>query len=70
MTDSVSGSDARRLLTTALGDGVEFRPGQLEAIEALVERRSRLLVVQATGWGKSVVYFIATKLLRERGRRS
>jgi len=25
----------------------------------------RLLVVQATGWGKSVVYFVATKLLRE-----
>jgi RecQ family ATP-dependent DNA helicase len=58
---------ARQLLTTALGDGADFRPGQLEAIEALVDGRSRLLVVQATGWGKSVVYFIATKLLREQG---
>ena len=27
----------------------------------------RLLVVQKTGWGKSFVYFIATKLLREAG---
>ena len=60
-------AQARRLLTTALGFGADFRPGQLEAIEALVDRDSRLLVVQATGWGKSVVYFIATKLLRESG---
>ena len=27
-----------------------------------------MLVVQRTGWGKSVVYFIATRLLREQGR--
>ncbi|WP_328585856.1 hypothetical protein [Pseudomonas cannabina] len=26
-----------------------------------------MLVVQKTGWGKSFVYFIATKLLREQG---
>ena len=37
------------------------------AIEALVEHRARLLVVQATGWGKSVVYFIAARQLREQG---
>ncbi|MEW6307873.1 MAG: RecQ family ATP-dependent DNA helicase [Bacillota bacterium] len=30
--------------------------------------RRRLPVVQRTGWGKSLVYFIATKLLRELGR--
>ena len=29
--------------------------------------RDRLLVVQRTGWEKSFVYFIATKLLRESG---
>lgn len=58
---------AHQLLVDALGPGAEFRPGQLEAIEALVERRERLLVVQATGWGKSVVYFIATRLLRGSG---
>jgi ATP-dependent DNA helicase RecQ len=45
----------------------EFRDGQLEAIEHLVEARGRVLVVQRTGWGKSAVYFIATRLLRDRG---
>jgi ATP-dependent DNA helicase RecQ len=31
-------------------------------------QRRRALVVQRTGWGKSAVYFIAAKLLREQGR--
>jgi ATP-dependent DNA helicase RecQ len=44
-----------------------FREGQEEAICHVVEGRGRLLVVQKTGWGKSFVYFIATKLLREDG---
>jgi ATP-dependent DNA helicase RecQ len=44
-----------------------FRQGQREAIQHVVEGRGRLLVVQKTGWGKSFVYFIATKLLREQG---
>jgi ATP-dependent DNA helicase RecQ len=43
----------------------QFREGQEEAILHIVEGRGRLLVVQKTGWGKSFVYFIATKLLRE-----
>jgi ATP-dependent DNA helicase RecQ len=44
-----------------------FREGQEEAIRRVVEARGRLLVVQKTGWGKSFVYFIATKMLRESG---
>jgi ATP-dependent DNA helicase RecQ len=44
-----------------------FREGQEEAIRRVVEGRGRLLVVQKTGWGKSFVYFIAAKLLRESG---
>ena len=44
-----------------------FREGQEDAIRYVVEGRGRLLVVQRTGWGKSFVYFIATKLLREAG---
>lgn len=44
-----------------------FRDDQEGAIRHVVEGRGRLLVVQKTGWGKSSVYFIATKLLRERG---
>ncbi|MBF0096490.1 MAG: RecQ family ATP-dependent DNA helicase [Magnetococcales bacterium] len=42
-----------------------FREGQEEAIRHIVEGKGRLLVVQKTGWGKSFVYFIATKLLRD-----
>ena len=45
----------------------DFRFGQWEAIEELIVRRSRLLVVQRTGWGKSLVYFLATRLLRDKG---
>ncbi|MBI5244009.1 MAG: RecQ family ATP-dependent DNA helicase [Elusimicrobia bacterium] len=44
----------------------QFRERQWECIEALLQRR-RLLVVQRTGWGKSMVYFVATKLMREQG---
>ena len=44
-----------------------FHDGQEAAIRHVVEGRGRLLVVQKTGWGKSFVYFIATKLLREQG---
>jgi ATP-dependent DNA helicase, recQ family len=44
-----------------------FRTGQLEAITKVVDGNRRQLVVQKTGWGKSFVYFIATKLLREQG---
>jgi ATP-dependent DNA helicase RecQ len=60
---------ALELLRLALGDATaEFRDGQWEAIDALVNRRERLLVVQRTGWGKSSVYFISTRILRDRGR--
>ncbi len=45
----------------------EFREGQEDAIRHIVDGKGRLLVVQKTGWGKSFVYFIATKLLREVG---
>ncbi len=43
----------------------QFRDGQMEAVQHVIEARGRLLVVQKTGWGKSSVYFIAAKLLRE-----
>jgi len=61
------GDAALAVLRRALGPSAQFRDGQLEAIEAVVEQRSRLLVVQRTGWGKSAVYFVATRLLRDRG---
>lgn len=58
---------ARNLLRTALdAPSADFRPGQWECIKALL-RKKRLLVVQRTGWGKSMVYFLATRLLRDAG---
>lgn len=57
--------DALRRLTGRAD--ATFRDGQREAIEALVRQRSRVLVVQRTGWGKSAVYFLSTHLLRQQG---
>ena len=54
-------------LSTMLGRGAVFRDGQREAIEAVVADGSRTLVVQRTGWGKSIVYWIATRVRRDRG---
>lgn len=63
--------DARRRaeshLRSGFGADAEFRPGQWEAFESVVVRQQRTLVVQRTGWGKSLVYFLATRLLRETG---
>jgi ATP-dependent DNA helicase RecQ len=58
---------AHELLQRAFGPDAEFRDGQLDAVLALVDDRRRVLVVERTGWGKSVVYFLATRLLRDLG---
>ena len=56
------------LLRAGVADpAAQFRPGQEEAIRHVVRGDGRLLLVQKTGWGKSFVYFIAAKLLREAG---
>ena len=60
-------AQASALLKQMLGPGADFRDGQWEAIDHVANRRERLLVVQRTGWGKSIVYFLATKILRETG---
>ena len=63
-------NSARALQLLRIGSGradATFRDGQEEAIRHVAEGRGRLLVVQKTGWGKSFVYFIATKLLRDGG---
>ena len=63
-------SPSRALQLLRLGTqnpSATFRDDQEAAIYQLVNSASRLLVVQKTGWGKSSVYFIATKLLRESG---
>ncbi len=62
------GDRALELLRIGTGlPGARFRLGQEDAIRHVVEGNGRLLVVQKTGWGKSFVYFIATRLLREMG---
>ena len=58
---------ALQLLRRALNsDDADFRPGQWESINTILQR-GRMLVVQRTGWGKSMVYFLATRLLRNLG---
>jgi ATP-dependent DNA helicase RecQ len=64
-------SHERALELLRAGSGIPdalFREGQEEAIRSVVEQPGRYLVVQKTGWGKSFVYFIATKMLREAGQ--
>jgi len=64
---SAQRTEALSLLRTAVGSPTaEFHPDQWEAIQRLLHRE-RLLVVERTGWGKSSVYFLATRLLRDTG---
>ena len=69
MTETIYSAE-RALELLRLGSGqvhASFRDGQEEAIQQITDCDHRLLVVQKTGWGKSFVYFIAIKLLREAG---
>ena len=67
-TSTDSRTEASEVLKVLTGrDDAVFHDGQFEAIAALVDDRRRALVVQRTGWGKSAVYFIATRLLRRQG---
>jgi ATP-dependent DNA helicase RecQ len=65
MTTNCNKDHAHELLRAMLGAQADFRPGQWEAIETVAIHKKRALIVQRTGWGKSLVYFLATKLLRE-----
>jgi len=56
-----------RHLQAMLGPDEGFRAGQREAIEAVLDDGSRALIVQRTGWGKSLVYWIATRVRRDAG---
>jgi len=59
--------EALKFLRTALNNQeATFRAGQWESIEGLLAQQ-RMLVVQRTGWGKSMVYFLATRLMRDQG---
>ena len=56
-----------KLFKQYYGENASFREGQLEAIESTITN-PRTLVVQKTGWGKSLVYFLTTKILRSEGK--
>ena len=59
---------ASTLVITALaGPNARVRDDQLAAARVLVVEGRRALVVQATGWGKSAVYWIAARAVRSAG---
>ena len=49
------------------GSQAHPREDQVDAVQALLPKASRVLLVQATGWGKSAVYWAATRALRSGG---
>ncbi|MEO5886015.1 MAG: RecQ family ATP-dependent DNA helicase, partial [Candidatus Limnocylindrales bacterium] len=59
--------DLTQHLQTMLGPEATFRDGQRAAIESISRDGHRALVVQRTGWGKSLVYWIATRVRRDEG---
>ena len=58
---------AEQVITALAGPGATVRADQLDAVRVLVCERRRALVVQATGWGKSAVYWIAARAVRDAG---
>ncbi len=64
----VSRFEAQALLRAAMENpAADFRSGQWEAIDHIVNQRGKALCIQRTGWGKSMVYFVAAKLMRGQG---
>ena len=66
VSDNALFARASAIIKKIYGENAKFRSGQYEAIERTLKEK-RLLVVQKTGWGKSLVYFVCTKLLRDEG---
>lgn len=55
------------ILARLAGPGAVPRGDQVDAVHAALQAASRVLVVQATGWGKSAVYWAATHANRSAG---
>lgn len=53
-------------LRDVYGKDADFREDQLKAIISTITNHSTL-VVEKTGWGKSLIYFLATKYFRAKG---
>ena len=58
---------AARVIVAMAGPDARLREDQESAVAALCEDAARVLVVQATGWGKSAVYWAATAVRRAEG---
>jgi ATP-dependent DNA helicase RecQ len=58
---------AESVITALAGPDAALRDDQTHAVAALCEPGARVLVVQATGWGKSAVYWAATRIRRSEG---
>jgi ATP-dependent DNA helicase RecQ len=58
---------AASVIAAIAGQGATLRDDQATAVAALCEPAARVLVVQATGWGKSAVYWAATAVRRDEG---
>ncbi len=65
--DLATSARAQELLARLAGPEAVLRPEQATAIEAVTTDGGRALVVQRTGFGKSAIYFIATRLRRDAG---
>ncbi len=64
--DEVQTEVAQHVQTLA-GPDARPRPEQLSAVQAMLVDGHRTLLVARTGFGKSAVYFSATRMLRDRG---
>lgn len=57
------------VLAVMAQSGAQPRDGQVTAVRALLEQPKRVMVVQATGRGRSLVYWAATLARRTSGGR-
>ena len=64
MTASSAETHLTAVLHKLAGPTATPRSDQLDAVTAILQPTARVLVVQATGWGKSAVYWAATTALR------
>ena len=67
MSTSPASEHLTAVLQRLAGPHAVPRADQLAAVEAVLKPVARVLVVQATGWGKSAVYWAATTALRKAG---
>jgi ATP-dependent DNA helicase RecQ len=58
---------ADAVIAAIAGDRAQLRDDQRTAVAALSQPSARVLVVQATGWGKSAVYWAASAIRRSEG---